>query len=400
MEPCAYTECHWTGPESEYSAHVAQCMHRLVGCQNEGCDWRGEYRTRERHIHECKRRLSSRPQMSQWASLRAQADRPVFVKEVCGPAYRLRQVTTPENEKVKEVVKFRRAAAAVQPPIPDDTALEWALQLSASEIDNREVSGDVCSVCLEAPSGLMACLPGCCHTFHVNCVKAMTSPMGSMSCAICRRQFLWEDVSLCDPRRPDCVTKKDGGAAPENQTAVQASESSPCEPKEDVKVRDAIVQGDGVRSHTEIGQLAVIPVHTWRALRRKPRLQLIRNVFSECDMDGDLRLNSHELYAFAVETGFDSGLDMWLEEYNAVCADYSADPASGLPETAFAAFLSDTSDTGCKCADEELTNMFARLKATRAWRQGITSEQQNLSDGYVGKKGLIGMDGSPVYQFQ
>eukprot|EP00930_Biecheleria_cincta_P029850 TRINITY_DN20711_c0_g1_i1.p1 TRINITY_DN20711_c0_g1~~TRINITY_DN20711_c0_g1_i1.p1 ORF type:complete len:571 (-),score=98.79 TRINITY_DN20711_c0_g1_i1:200-1888(-) len=277
--PCAYEHCSWVGSAALYATHLSECGFGLTECQNKGCEWRGPRKSLHEHLAKCEqlavscqcgwtglpheledhsqqcairwRKVPSRrlakpiqddesysraaprgprhwpgrppPTAQQKAPATDGKSRPA-TKEICGPAYR---VPRPLVIRVPNPSNF-------QPPVSEDLALEWALQLSAQDLSSSEAARvqkdllesdtEVCAVCLEPVSseagGLQ--LPRCGHVFHLPCVAALVAPKDvsgpschqesasgsrdstssasgpktSLSCAICRMAYAWEELEL------------------------------------------------------------------------------------------------------------------------------------------------------------------------------------------------------------
>lgn len=87
------------------------------------------------------------------------------------------------------------------------------------------------------------------------------------------------------------------------------------------------------------------------------RRELIRRAFVLFDLDRDQRLKLKELRSFANCTGFDGSDEEWAEEYKTLCLTIGTTPERGMDEALFTKLVSDQSDDGCYCSNEELADI-------------------------------------------
>lgn len=510
--PCAYENCSWVGSVALYAKHLSECSFGLTECHNKGCEWRGPRKNLQEHLDKCEqlavscqcgwtglpreledhcqrcvvnwREVSSRhlakptqegefdsrtaprgprqwpgrpPPTAQRKAPATNQNLPPAMKEVCGPAYRV----------PRPVVIHVPNPSSFQPPVSEDVALEWALQLSVQGSNDSEAAGaqedlleadtDVCAVCLEPVSSSAGALrlPRCGHVFHLPCVAALVAPKDvsascsqenipgssedtstasgsktSLLCAICRLPYAWEELELPTPqvggaemgmssalpRSLDMSifpVRAPPGLEPDNVQASASVQQPPaahselCAPPgldslRDIgsasvrgpeksavrlpppgrdptsallkKVEQAMAQSQ-LRRSTEVTQShagggKTLARSAWRSGRRglAARSDLARAVFKECDIDQDGRLRMLEMHFFSVQTGFDGSLDVWEQEYTALCEERGLDTALGVPEAAFTTMLDDKSETGCFCSDTELREVLERLRTNKSSR--------------------------------
>jgi len=104
------------------------------------------------------------------------------------------------------------------------------------------------------------------------------------------------------------------------------------------------------------------------------RTDLIRDVFTACDSDGDGRLTSWEMRQFADWSGFQGDAKAWNDEYRLLCSDHKADPSTGVDLVLFTQIVNDDdSESGCYCTNSELQSMVARWKQQELGPHDITS---------------------------
>lgn len=111
-------------------------------------------------------------------------------------------------------------------------------------------------------------------------------------------------------------------------------------------------------------------IDTSHALPRT-RSELVLAVFAVCDIDGDGRLKSSEMFAFAVQTGFEGDEAEWANEFELLCVESGADAKTGLDRANFIQLVDDESENGCYCTDEELRNMLKDLPAPAVKRADV-----------------------------
>merc|ERR1719265_1545447 len=128
------------------------------------------------------------------------------------------------SEALPELLEENRRAD-LQPTIPEDLAMEWALAASSEDITGKVVeSVETCAICLEPllpGSANVIKLPQCQHSFHLICTATMQLPPaavqkdGDALCAICRHPF---QLASLRPAPSQSVAK---GAAVDAESAVE-----------------------------------------------------------------------------------------------------------------------------------------------------------------------------------
>lgn len=93
------------------------------------------------------------------------------------------------------------------------------------------------------------------------------------------------------------------------------------------------------------------------------RKELVLGAFAACDRDGDGLLCAGEMERFARLTGFSGSESEWAHEFSLLCRDVGASASEGLTAAHFGSLVSDPSDGGCYCSDEELERFAAELRA-------------------------------------
>jgi hypothetical protein len=96
------------------------------------------------------------------------------------------------------------------------------------------------------------------------------------------------------------------------------------------------------------------------------RDELVSAIFGQCDADRDGFLNEREMLFFVRHAGFDGSQAEWVGEYRSLCKDNSVDPQIGIGSSLLGAIVSDLSDRGLYCKDEELRGMLADIEADAA----------------------------------
>jgi len=265
---CAFEMCPWIGSDIDYSMHVARCPCRPVSCPHYGCNWVGPFSSLLVHQSQCAPRMTvalrneddaydndvgsgARKKRELWRNARLREHGPVRISDAaskvgssqqgrrtrrnlrsapmvaasnkdvkmvrveCGPAYRLVPIAAPtaapaarpidlHSAPSVSTVTHRSERADLQPTIPDDLALEWALAASVDDAGNAAPqTEESCAICLEAlclESSSVVHLPDCKHAFHLLCVPTMQLPQsaaaggGDALCAICRTPFTLAEV--------------------------------------------------------------------------------------------------------------------------------------------------------------------------------------------------------------
>jgi len=441
---CSNEGCAWRGPGSLAEKHRKECSHVRIQCE---CGWTGPPEALDAHCETCTvqwREVSERKADRSTSAPQKLGDvkkriasgvaRPkelksskevAVVKEICGPAYRIHRPAAFHLGAVGS-----KGLPNFQPPVSEDLALEWALQLSLQGDSTATVessSTDLCAVCLE-PAGQLGVtkLPGCGHSFHLPCVAAMVAPKpgaSELSCAVCRLPFAWEDVALPEPL--EAGGSSDGAAAKAGDTAKERSQScievaepslrqvdeddasdagvvqpppgleylsagfKKTEPQKETE-RSAFRPPPGLETNPDpsptgqsspaAAEVTTVPIRpAWRKARQglAARAQLARAIFHVLDIDGDGRLRARELHFFAQETGFQGSSELWNDEYKFLCQDRGLEVSEGMPEAAFSAFLDDKSEAGCYCSDDELRKVLSRLEARRI-SCGAAAEDANV----------------------
>mmetsp|Transcript_118234 Transcript_118234/g.264042 ORF Transcript_118234/g.264042 Transcript_118234/m.264042 type:complete len:380 (-) Transcript_118234:106-1245(-) len=335
----------------------------------------------------------------------------------CGPAHRLVRIDPPEAQKPHMVSvepgdigadaapadqerHFPHLNAArggisgaradlQQPSVPEDIAMEWALVVSlgagdaASDLGDSRDDIEICAICLEPLSPEMPSivrLPRCGHRFHLLCTPTMQLPGPSspdsgrdLACAVCRAPFVWDEVRpnivgpTCKGQAPETEAGGAHGSLVEEGARLQGMNEALCsqqwldEGLLNLGPRQVGGKEGSGSSGSAAGAASASGAGRWRAARRGPRSEMIRGIFSACDADKNGRLNLTELKTFAAQTGFDGEEAAWADEYTMLCAERHRDPTEGLDAAAFMELLSDTSEAGCYCTDEELRAVFAAL---------------------------------------
>jgi len=105
----------------------------------------------------------------------------------------------------------------------------------------------------------------------------------------------------------------------------------------------------------------------------RSRTDLVHEVFTTCDADGDGRLTCWEMRRFADWTGFQGDAQAWNNEYRLLCLDHKADPSAGVDLTLFTEMVSDDSDSGCYCTNSELQSMLAQWRREELGPRNMTS---------------------------
>lgn len=293
---CAFEMCPWIGSDIEYSVHITRCPCRPVSCPNRGCNWVGQYSSLLGHQSQCAPRMTvairheydaydndvgngSRKKREMWRNARLrehgsakisgagskvgssqqgrrerrnfrQAPMAVasqrdakMVRVDCGPAYRLVPIAAPAAAPVRRAADAPTAAsdgstaqrADLQPTIPDELALEWALAASVDDVSiAASKNAESCAICLEElnlESSSVVHLPLCNHAFHLLCVPTMQLPQsaaagaGDALCAICRTPFTLAEVRPAKADAP-CVQLETAASHASAPAARSASEQS------------------------------------------------------------------------------------------------------------------------------------------------------------------------------
>ncbi|CAK0882933.1 unnamed protein product [Prorocentrum cordatum] len=130
-----------------------------------------------------------------------------------------------------------------------------------------------------------------------------------------------------------------------------------------------IVDELGPRPPLQSQTLAAVPLQ---------RDELVGAIFARCDADGDGLLNEREMLVFVRHAGFDGSLVEWAGEYRSLCRDNHVDPEVGITSSLLKTVVSDLSDCGLYCKDEELRDMLASIEveaaAPRAAREPSTTQ--------------------------
>lgn len=322
------------------------------------------------------------PVQQQWrrktSSTTSNAQPTTTERQPCGPAYRVRSEKQllesqqpqlggsgshqPPDDKAAKVPSSSTvcvsitlgAAAEVQPPIPDDVALEWALQLS------QEASGS------QMEGGGAKEKQSCIEDEKQEKAHWQEEVLDEADISTCCKQKQLQRNSRSRRRCDTNGTLSGASTAASVSGPEDLSEASPAGARASPIEEQPTDEGDSTVDNPG----TISGGRRWRA-HRDPRLRIARVVFRECDIDGDGRLGPCELRHFAVETGFDGTAQDWAEEYEALCEERDVDPALGFHEADFLGFVEDDSDEGCHCGEDELREVCARLEATRLWRQSL-----------------------------
>jgi Ca2+-binding EF-hand superfamily protein/predicted GNAT family acetyltransferase len=106
---------------------------------------------------------------------------------------------------------------------------------------------------------------------------------------------------------------------------------------------------------------------------KQSREDLVKRLFSLCDVDRDGYLNKKQMHEFAQHTGFDGSDEDWAQEFQSLCSFMSCTTAVGIDPPSFARLVDDESDQGCYCTDAELQDMIAKLERAGRTVQPATS---------------------------
>mmetsp|Transcript_114933 Transcript_114933/g.287217 ORF Transcript_114933/g.287217 Transcript_114933/m.287217 type:complete len:200 (-) Transcript_114933:120-719(-) len=91
------------------------------------------------------------------------------------------------------------------------------------------------------------------------------------------------------------------------------------------------------------------------------RMELIEGIFKKLDDTKIGWLSSNRVWKFAALTGFDGNEADWREEFRCICEDLKCPEAEGVNMTVFKQVVNDD-EGGSYCSDEELAEIFAKLK--------------------------------------
>jgi len=141
-----------------------------------------------------------------------------------------------------------------------------------------------------------------------------------------------------------------------DQAAAGTSPSAAAPATSPAAAAPAVAEGDGANGS---GSGKPAPSAESVALRKS----LVRNVFKQCDGDGDGFLSEKEMLRLAVLTGFEGTATKWSEEYKRLCTDNSRDPSAGVDIVLLEKLLNDSNDEGEPyTSDEELQSICTKLE--------------------------------------
>merc|ERR1712039_31853 len=106
------------------------------------------------------------------------------------------------------------------------------------------------------------------------------------------------------------------------------------------------------------------------------RTKIVRELFlaltGSISHDGSGRIKSEAMRNFATLNGFEGSDREWTDEFESLCEEWKCGPQDGFDEQTFMKLVSDDSDMGCYCSDEELSTIAHKLLA-RYGAVGVTA---------------------------
>mmetsp|Transcript_114760 Transcript_114760/g.256147 ORF Transcript_114760/g.256147 Transcript_114760/m.256147 type:complete len:666 (+) Transcript_114760:92-2089(+) len=94
---------------------------------------------------------------------------------------------------------------------------------------------------------------------------------------------------------------------------------------------------------------------------RAYRERLKKQVFKQCDKDGNGVLSKREMCNFARFVGFEGTDSEWDKEFDDLCREKGIDKSAGVPEAHILQLLEDDSVSGCFCTTTELAQILDDL---------------------------------------
>lgn len=107
-----------------------------------------------------------------------------------------------------------------------------------------------------------------------------------------------------------------------------------------------------------------------RSAFKLSRKELISAVFNTCDMDKDGILNQGEMLSLAALVGFFGTTEEWESEFKTLCSELNCSDR-GLGFGDLEKFVSDPSDKGCYCTEQQLLAVLRVLKPEALTRRNL-----------------------------
>lgn len=101
------------------------------------------------------------------------------------------------------------------------------------------------------------------------------------------------------------------------------------------------------------------------------RVELIEAIFRKLDERSTGLLGSGPMRKFADTSGFVGDENVWNQEYQLLCEDLQCTPAAGVNLTAFKRLVNDPCSGGAYCDDEELSDIYEKLKEEKLAKAAI-----------------------------